>query len=645
MLPLLLRASADGAIAVALVWLLCRAIPRLTAATRAWLWWLAAAKFVVALVWTAPILLPVLPPAHPVEIVVERGSPPPEMADAAPIGESIEADAAGVAMARPIVPPANPWPAALNLMWIVGVIVAAGLAVRDWRRASRLVAQSSAATPDILGIVQSLSSRLSLGRVPEVRMSPVDTPLVVGVARPVVLLPAIGFARLSDRQRQMSICHELVHIRRADLRLGCVPALAELLFFFHPFTRLAAREYALAREAACDAAVLEALEAAPQEYGRLLVDLGVAEPRAGLAAAGASWSSSTLKRRLVMLNHASSVSSPSRVLAAVAIAVAAVSIVPVKLVARQAPPPSAPDVTIDLQSSSASPTASAVKTTTTATPAANPITTTSVAKQVTTTASAAPQTPTTTKAVPQVKAAEPAPQKTAPMVHTLQKPAAERLFLAPAHDQTIVIGSDVVLFRGAASMAADANALKYRVFLRRTADSDAQINQAVEHAKTFRKEGESMIWFSRNNHEYVVRGADTIKEVEKLLGAPGFYSIFYKPAATRARTAPGGRITVAATPVDLTAQIQEMQARLADVAAQLKSADKADTARLQTAALGRQLEALGRSLQEPLGRYTLSSADAAHASGVASWVRRPDNAEIFAALDRAIAKGTAQQVK
>jgi beta-lactamase regulating signal transducer with metallopeptidase domain len=605
MRSLLLRASIDGAIAVSLVWLVCRACPRLTAATRAWLWWLAAAKFVVALVWTAPILLPQAPP---VEIVNDRSNAPPAVADVAAIdgpiasGTAGAADAVGVATARPIVAPANPWPVALNLMWVVGVFVAAGLAVRDWRRASRLVAQSSAATPDILGIVQPLASRLSLGRVPEVRMSPdVETPLVVGVARPVVLLPAIGFARLSDRQRQMSICHELVHIRRADLRLGCVPALAELLFFFHPFTRLAAREYALAREAACDAAVLEALDAAPQEYGRLLVDLGVAEPRARLAAAGASWSSSTLKRRLVMLNNLSSVSSPSRVLAAVAIAVAAVSIVPVKLVARQAPRPA------------------------TVSPA-KPITTTVEPKLATTTVSAGKQTlRMTTKAVPQVKAATPAPQKTAPVYRLVQKPATKRLYVGMPDDQTIVIGSDVVLFRGAASTAADAAAFRYRLAFRKAADSDAQASQAVERAKTFRKEGEAMIWFKRNDHEYVVRDADTIKEVESLVAAPRFYSV--------------NVVDRAATPADLTAQIQELQAKLADLAVQLKSADKADAVRLQTAALGKQLESIGRRLQEPTARYTLSSKD------TAAWVRQPDNTEIFAALDRAIAKGTAQQVK
>ena len=608
MLPLLLRASIDGAIAVALVWLLCRAIPRLTAATRAWLWWLAAAKFIVALVWTAPILLPLLPPAQPVEMVVEDSRLPPAIAAVAPIDESIAsgaagtAGAAGVATARPIVPPANPWPAALHLIWIAGVIVAAGLAVRDWRRASRLVARSSEATPDILAIVQPLSSRLSLGRVPEVRMSAdLDTPLVVGVARPVMLLPATDFARLSDRQQQMSICHELRHIRRADLRLGCVPALAELLFFFHPFTRLAAREYALAREAACDAAVLDALDAAPQEYGRLLVDLGVAGPRARLTAAGASWSSSTLKRRLVMLNSLSSVSSPSRVLAAVAIAVAALSIVPVKLVARQVAPPPA-----------------------TVSPAAKPITTTVDEKLAATAIATGKQKPTTTKVVPQVKAATPAPQKTAPVSRTLQKPTFRRAYLGLTDDQTIVIGADVVLFRAAASIPADTYALRYRTALRKAVGSDTQTNQAIERAKTFRKEGESMIWFKRNDREYVVRDADTIKEVETLVGAPMFYSVKgYDRAA----------------PADLTAQIQELQARLADLAAQLKSADTADAARLQTAALGRQLESLGRRLQEPTGPYTVRSKD------YDARVIQPDHTAIFAALDRAIAKGTAQQVK
>ena len=60
-LDLLARASIGGAIVVALVWVLNRALPGLPAGTRAFLWWCAAAKFVVVLLWTTPVLVPVLP--------------------------------------------------------------------------------------------------------------------------------------------------------------------------------------------------------------------------------------------------------------------------------------------------------------------------------------------------------------------------------------------------------------------------------------------------------------------------------------------------------------------------------------------------------------------------------------------------------
>jgi hypothetical protein len=81
-----------------------------------------------------------------------------------------------------------------------------------------------------------------------------------------------------------------------------VPALAQCLFCFHPLVRWAMREYALNRESACDAQVMQQDRAAPQDYGRLLLRLGVAQPmHAGLA--GASPSFHNLKRRLTMLQQ------------------------------------------------------------------------------------------------------------------------------------------------------------------------------------------------------------------------------------------------------------------------------------------------------------------------------------------------------
>src|SRR3546814_8140732 len=87
----------------------------------------------------------------------------------------------------------------------------------------------------------------------------------------------------------MAMAHELVHLRRGDLWLGWVPATAQWLFCFHPLVRWAMREYALNRESACDAQVMQHDQAAPQDYGRLLLRLGVAQPmHAGLAGASPS---------------------------------------------------------------------------------------------------------------------------------------------------------------------------------------------------------------------------------------------------------------------------------------------------------------------------------------------------------------------
>ena len=88
------------------------------------------------------------------------------------------------------------------------------------------------------------------------------------------------------------------------------------------------------REAACDAAVIDALETSPREYGRLLLALGVTPGRMAVAAAGASWSFSTLKRRITMLREPSTHSWTGRAIAGAVVAVAVAGIVPLRLGAR-----------------------------------------------------------------------------------------------------------------------------------------------------------------------------------------------------------------------------------------------------------------------------------------------------------------------
>ncbi len=347
MLEILVRASFEGAILVAMIWTLCRFLPRLSPATRTVLWWCAAAKFVLALVWTSPVLVPILPADVRSTQEARSSVTGTDVAEAvAPVSAgSIRAAAGTTGLNRGWTQPsrgtpesATAWQAtAIVVVWLAGVVAAAGVGVRRWKQMAGLRARSTASPAATEAMAADLASRIGLRRVPRVRFSDeVGTPLVTGILQPLILLPTGAFDALSERQQHMALCHELTHIKRADLWLGSVPAIAERAFFFHPLVHLAAREYALCREAACDAHVLAVLDAAPQEYGRLLLGLGVSRTRTSLAAAGAPWSFSTLKRRIAMLDSPSPRSTGSRLVAAAVIGIAALAIAPLRIAARPA---------------------------------------------------------------------------------------------------------------------------------------------------------------------------------------------------------------------------------------------------------------------------------------------------------------------
>ncbi|HEX9944234.1 MAG TPA: M56 family metallopeptidase, partial [Thermoanaerobaculia bacterium] len=295
----LARASLQGALFIAAVWIVCRLFPRLPASVRCGLWWAACLKLLVGLVWTSPVRLPLLPaadaPAVDSGILYVRNV---AAAAASPSPGQVE---------PPTHRPDLPLPEALVAAWLAGLLIVIARSVRQLRHTRWVVRRSQ---PVREGWVRSafaeLCERLDLRRPPELLGSEdVRTPQAIGLLRPRVVLPRAGLARLSPPEVAMTLCHELLHLRRGDLWLGWVPALAQRIFFFHPLAALAAREYAIARETACDAQVLRVLGTAPQAYGRLLLRWGVAPRETGLAAAGASPSLQNLKRRLQMLEQTS----------------------------------------------------------------------------------------------------------------------------------------------------------------------------------------------------------------------------------------------------------------------------------------------------------------------------------------------------
>ena len=459
MLATLARASLEGAVLAAAVWLICRALPRLSPAARTALWWCVAAKFVVALLWRSPVAVPVLPPVAAQPTIDAPGVATVPTAPSRATSETPPRPTpARTTSARAAAPgaPAIPWTALLVGAWALGLGLAALRLLRSWRHTRAVVSRARPGDAGLHAVVRDLSRRLGLRGSADVRLSAeIESPLVTGVRRPVILLPADRFPSLAPEQQRMALCHELAHVKRGDVWLGCVPAAVERCFFFHPLARLAAREYAFWREAACDEAVLATLGASPQSYGRLLLALGVSRQPAPFSAAGAAWSFRDLKRRILMLSRPSSPSLGGRVLATGAVALAVLATVPVKAVAR-----------------SVEPTASAR----------------------TAPAAAAAAISETGSTVPGIVD----PSAPAALAHVASPTTERASTVAPAQERRRAEELEFVYFRDDEHTTMSGS------------------RDDMERARRHRRAGEPMLWFRRDGREYVVRDPRLLREVDEL---------------------------------------------------------------------------------------------------------------------------------
>ena len=344
----LLSGSLQGAGVIALVWVTTRLIPCIPATVQSALWWLAALKLLLAFAPMPALPIPVLPAGHWTSVAVT--TPAIETRPAMAPGTHANSTLNGAAL---------PWAEALIALWIAVVLIQAARLLKAYCALRAVIRRSTPWPEDDASVAEPLAELVGLRRLPRIATSDdISGPQVAGIVRPIVLLPQ-SVATLTAGERTMTICHELMHIRRRDLAFGWVPALAERLFFFHPLARLAAREYATSREAACDVAVVRALDLPPAEYGRLLVRLGIAAGSPVLVAGGSPPSMSSLRRRLQMLQHTDfpAPSHRSRWL----IAAVVLALVPVQFVARtsaaDATQVAAPRGTTAIESAPASPAA------------------------------------------------------------------------------------------------------------------------------------------------------------------------------------------------------------------------------------------------------------------------------------------------
>ncbi|MCA9061193.1 MAG: M56 family metallopeptidase, partial [Planctomycetaceae bacterium] len=102
-------------------------------------------------------------------------------------------------------------------------------------------------------MLKDAAVRIGVRNIPRLCQSTdVAMPMVIGIVRPMLLIPTAMLLRMSPDDLQCVLMHELSHVRRWDLLVNLYQRLAESLFFFHPAVWYLSRRISYEREQCCD---------------------------------------------------------------------------------------------------------------------------------------------------------------------------------------------------------------------------------------------------------------------------------------------------------------------------------------------------------------------------------------------------------
>ncbi len=210
--------------------------------------------------WRIPLISNSLPAVGGLLFRVDGGA-------TTPIAPSVGGHGTRPAARQTAVHLATKWPAAALAIWLAGFalllirIIGGSLAVR------RMARRAVPATGSIRFMAASISDGLTAANV---RLGEWETmPLVCGVLRPIILLPAEATQWPEERLRTV-LLHEMAHVRRRDILWQMAGELACAVYWPNPLVWLVRRRAMESREAAADDMVLQAGVRATDYAERLL---------------------------------------------------------------------------------------------------------------------------------------------------------------------------------------------------------------------------------------------------------------------------------------------------------------------------------------------------------------------------------------
>jgi bla regulator protein BlaR1 len=222
---------------------------------RYWLWFIASIKFLLpfsllvsiggALPWTPATISP---PELSV-VLTQIGEPFGDPDSSAQAAELATSDV-------------SRWSTLVVVaIWVSGAVALLGLRFKMWRHIRRAL---QTATPIHIGHIQL---------PPGIRLraaSGILEPGVIGLWRPIILVPAGIDDYLTPDQLRAVLAHELCHVKRRDNLLAALHMLVETVFWFHPLVWWIGSRLTAERERACDEDVVRR-HAAPRIYAEGII--------------------------------------------------------------------------------------------------------------------------------------------------------------------------------------------------------------------------------------------------------------------------------------------------------------------------------------------------------------------------------------
>ena len=233
------------------------------------LWLLLAVRLVL------PVQLTLPEPAVTVELPPSQAVTVPAVVR--PRAEAAVSDvpqSAGAAEPAPAAPEAGrtfSWTQLGTWLWLGGVaalLVYQGAGYALARR--RLLRDAEPGSEEETALLAALAAGLGVRRAPPLlHTADAASPMVLGLARPVLLLPE---GQLPEEALEVVLRHELTHLKRHDVAYQALLLLARTVHWFNPLVWWMGREAGRSLELCCDDAVVRGRdEAFRRRYGSVLL--------------------------------------------------------------------------------------------------------------------------------------------------------------------------------------------------------------------------------------------------------------------------------------------------------------------------------------------------------------------------------------